>query len=305
MNTLRIALTDSPDDLLDAGAFGAGALLRLEKSADGITYGSETTTPIVSNQMVYRMFDTAGVSTTWYRWRVSNSGGTNFSEFAAPFQLGEGPERYTTLALVRARLKKAVADTTDDARIEEIVQDTNYWVETFIGTPVGPSTATQMILDGCRAVGYPQNYSNWTGRGDYIYVKRGVRSVSLVEMRYSTSSSWTTVDSTNALLYPVDGERDPGWPPQYVRLIGPTYYYWYDGNQNVRLTGVFGFAQVPPDIREVATVLAMRSYLNMRAGQQDLTGLDEQGQIAVSRYLSYRDRMTLQRYRDGTRRWYD
>lgn len=311
MNILRVVV-DNPEELLNAGAFGAGALLRVEKSTDGVTYTPLTTAALVSGTTLYKVYDQSGPSTNWYRTRFSDAAATNFSDYSAPFQVGEGPESYATLGGVRLKLGLAVADVTDDPRIESIVESVNTEMEGRITTPIGPSPLTQMIFDGSEAIcREPTPYSNYQGYGyngrlpNALFIRRGVRSISLLEMQRWPDTTWVTVDPTNYLIGPPAADRDPGWPGQFIILIGTTWTYFYPGYQNVRATGGFGFASIPTDLREMGNRVAYRAWLADRAGQQDVTGLDELGQPLVSSYFSLRDRLILKRYRDGTRKWYD
>ena len=80
-------IVTNPAELLDAEAYDAGALLRWESSAtiDG-TYVEGGTVALVAGTFLYDVWDDPGTTTTWYRTRVSNAGGTVFSPYSAPFQ---------------------------------------------------------------------------------------------------------------------------------------------------------------------------------------------------------------------------
>lgn len=78
-------------DLLDANAYGAGALLRWEWSAtvdgDPVPYAEGGTVALVAGTSLYDIWDDPGVDgTTWYRTRISDSGATTFSAYSSPFQ---------------------------------------------------------------------------------------------------------------------------------------------------------------------------------------------------------------------------
>ncbi len=61
-----------PASVLAAGAFGAGALIRLESGpAETGPFVEITTIAVVNTTVEYTFWDTAGDNTTWYRWRVS------------------------------------------------------------------------------------------------------------------------------------------------------------------------------------------------------------------------------------------
>jgi len=87
MIRLEIIVADTAI-LLDAEAYGAGALLRWESCAtvDG-AYVEGGTIALVAGDSLYIIWDDAGVDgTTWYKTRVSDAGGTTFSAYSAPFQ---------------------------------------------------------------------------------------------------------------------------------------------------------------------------------------------------------------------------
>ena len=75
------------DELLNASAYGAGALLRWESCAtvDG-TYVEGGTVALVSGTSLYEVWHTAGVASTFYRTRISDGAGTSFSPYSEPFQ---------------------------------------------------------------------------------------------------------------------------------------------------------------------------------------------------------------------------
>lgn len=92
----------NPAELLDADAYDAGAVFRWEFSAtvDGV-YAEIETTPLVADQFLYELWHEAGTTATWYRTRVSDAGGTEFSTYTAPFQAASA-QLYLTLDQFRA-----------------------------------------------------------------------------------------------------------------------------------------------------------------------------------------------------------
>jgi hypothetical protein len=62
------------DELLDAHAYGPGALIRWEASPDdGVTWAEGGTVALVTAQTTYRIWDVTGVDTTIYRTRISTA----------------------------------------------------------------------------------------------------------------------------------------------------------------------------------------------------------------------------------------
>jgi len=72
--------------LLNTAAYGTGAIIRLQSAAtkDG-TYANEATEPLVAGTETYTLYDTDGATSTWYRTRFENAGGTNTSEWSLRF----------------------------------------------------------------------------------------------------------------------------------------------------------------------------------------------------------------------------
>ena len=63
--------------------YGAGALIFLQSSSsEGGSYSAVSSTAIVSGTEQYEVWDSAGASTTWYRFRIGDSGGSSFTDFS-------------------------------------------------------------------------------------------------------------------------------------------------------------------------------------------------------------------------------
>jgi hypothetical protein len=87
---------DNTTELLDPNAYGAGALLRWESSADpNGPYVEGGTLGLNPGQSVYDVWDSNGTTLTWYRTRTSNSGGTSFSAYSDIAPLTPSGETFT------------------------------------------------------------------------------------------------------------------------------------------------------------------------------------------------------------------
>lgn len=106
---LVVTVADTAE-LLATEAYGAGALLRWESSAtvDGV-YVEGGTEALVIGQFVYDVWDEAGTASTWYRTRISDAGGTEFSPYSSAFQPASS-QSYLTLAQLRAFETTALGD---------------------------------------------------------------------------------------------------------------------------------------------------------------------------------------------------
>jgi hypothetical protein len=187
---------------------------------------------------------------------------------------------YATLDAVKTRLE--ITDENDDDQLAVLIGQVNDWLDGALECEVGPSAATQLILDGSSA----------RNDGRMLFIRHGVRT--LTDVATGIDETFAALSADSWLLRPLAHNRMPGWPAQEVWRIDGR---WPAGYDNIRLTGTFGFAVVPPALREIAETVAVRAFLGQSAGQRDMTGNDQQGQPLVSRYVALRDRDTIRRFR--------
>jgi len=121
-NYVTVTVNDV-DNLLNAGMYDAGAVVRLESCATQTgVYASEATAALVSGTEVYVLYDTNGTATTWYRTRYENAGGSITSAYSAPFQAGDGSTAYASLAAFRAFIRNQATGSADvDSDLELLV----------------------------------------------------------------------------------------------------------------------------------------------------------------------------------------
>lgn len=198
---------------------------------------------------------------------------------------------YATLTAVKARLGIGTADTTDDAEIQVICDQANGYIESLTGRPICDLGTATYTFDG---------YDSLDNR--VLFVDRGVRTITQLQTATYSGGSFATVPATDYFLRPATQELDPGFPfTQVIMTNVPSANnfspLFYDGFNTVKITGTFGFASIPDEIREIGEVMAVRSWSARQAGQTDQIGASEMGQPVISRTLSIRDRETLARYR--------
>jgi hypothetical protein len=125
-NLITITVEDA-DDLLNAGMYGAGAVVRLQWAAtatgsfaDVSGTGSTPTLALVTMTDSYTGYDPVGTSTTWYRTRYENAGATRLSDWTAPFQPGDSSSgTYASLTTFRAFIRNQATPAADvDSDIE-------------------------------------------------------------------------------------------------------------------------------------------------------------------------------------------
>ena len=200
------------------------------------------------------------------------------------------PLPYATTANVKTRL--GITSTDKDALISRLCEEMNTYVESVTRRAIGSSSVSSEVIDGWRRQedGYVLPYP------------RGIRSISTLEMRLTTTSDYSTVPATDYFIRPEEPYRTPGWPGfEIVMTDIPS-----SGNATptievaigaVRHTSAIGWAQMPADIRGVAEVGVSRAFHARQAAYADDVGTDELGEITVSRYLSTHDWRILKRYR--------
>jgi hypothetical protein len=197
---------------------------------------------------------------------------------------------YVTLALLKARVGIATADTADDAVQTLICDQVNQFVESVTGRVLAPVTSTTYLYDGDG------------GRSLFLPMPvdkapiGGIRAVSLLEVSPNTGGTFETVPAGDYFLRQRVGVTGP-----FERLIWSdvptgTFAYFPRGLGVIRVTGTAGWAAIPDDIAEVAVVIATRAWHGSQAGQADIVGTDEMGRPLVSRFVAGRDRDTLRRY---------
>jgi hypothetical protein len=297
-NVIQIIAEDS-DDLLNTGAYGAGALIRVQTSATmGGAYadltgtGATPTLPLVAGDRTYTAYDPAGAVTSWYRTRYENVGGTRLSDWSAAFQAGDVSDGYLcSVGQVKARLfPGGTSDTTDDVLIAELVAEVSAWIEGFTGRRFTPETATY-VFD--------------TTAGRSLFVARGIRSVTSIGVASShqpdTGGSYTALTAADVLLRPKAVDLPAGWPATEVRLslASTTQTYFYSAENGCTITGEFGFAAPPADVAAVAIDAVVAAYQARRNGASSVMGADDMPMPPWAKFFGRGSpqRGTLERYR--------
>jgi hypothetical protein len=291
-NIFTITVEDAAAQLV---TYDAGALIRVQSSAtEGGSYvnltgsGSTPTIALISGLSEYVVYDPAGDSTTWYKYRFEASDGDPAGSYSDAFLAPTGSGLLCTLADVKLRLGRNLStDTVDDELIVSMIGEVSDWIQTsVIHRKLTPIDATTMTLDGLDA---------WDD-GSIMPVPAGIRTLTNVEIATATGESFGTAAAGTYFLRPTEFNRPPGWPATQVHLSDQSSDRFYDGYANVRLTGTFGWTEVPREVREIAATAVVRAYHARAAGQQDIIGNDDYGRPIVSRYVSRRDKDTLRRY---------
>jgi hypothetical protein len=289
---------EEPDQIRNAGAYDTGALMRIQSSStEGGTYadltgtGATPTVAIIAATRAYTAYDPAGTTTTWYRTRYENAGGTRVSEWASPFQVQaeEAGPWLCSVADVKQRL--GLTDTPDDEWLQEQIVAVTDEIETLTGRRLRPDPPT-----GDKTV-----YLDYSGDGTTLWLPRGVRSVTYLGVASTDqpadgSGTYTDV-TTYAYVDPPEHERSPGWPGTRITLAAWGYQF-YAGHRTVKLTGAFGWATVPAPVRAIAELCVVSAYRGRSSGGATSYTIGVDGERTYNRLLTAADMKTLRYYAD-------
>ena len=285
-NTIRLSVED-PDEILATANYDAGAVVRVHWCATETgVYANLTSVPVVTAVRSYTVYDTAGLSTTWYKSRYENAGATVVSDWSTPFH-AEGLTTYCSLADVKSRLDIPVTDTASDEELLQLIDQTAGFIETKTRRRLYPDPVTTYTFDGFSAI----------ANGRCLLVPNGVRSLSNFAMATGTGETPVAVTAADLVLRPLPQDRSPGWPATQIWLTDiASVPYFYPGYGNIVAAGTFGWEAVPREIEAIAIRLVVSAWRGRSAGGGDTYTIGVEGERTFERMLSYQDKLTLQSY---------
>jgi len=194
---------------------------------------------------------------------------------------------YATLGGVKRRME--ITDTDDDDVLLDIIADVNLDVEDMTGRPIGPTTATAQLIDGYDAV----------EDGRCLVYPRGIRSVTTLEVASGTGADFNTVPAADIYVRPSEYARQPDWPAFEIWMTDSpsasnAMPYFAPGIDNIRLTGLTGWAAIPETITSAAEVTVARTFLSNRGGFTE--GDEELGERSYRALWRGMDIRTIKRY---------
>jgi hypothetical protein len=295
---------ENPDEILNAGAYAAGAVIRLQTSAtqagafaDVTGTGSTPTTVVVTGTRSYTAYDPAGIISSWYRTRYENAGATRLSDWTPAFQVGDETAGMLC-SLYDVQQELGTTSPNDDENILEKIRQVSSAIEHFIGMwmaprPTNPADTTTLLFD----VPYSRY---WSARR--LLLDRGTR---LTGIRAVTALGTATTDQPDAggtytaatmaevLMRPWPSADGPALRLELVRTSST---YFYPGRNTVQVTGSFGYAAVPADIQGVAVRAAVRRFIGKGGGAPTIA-IGPNGTEFMLPDMSGADRLTLQQYK--------
>lgn len=283
-NLIRVYVED-PDALLNAGMYGAGAIVRLQSCATETgVYVNESSAALVTAVRSYVMYDADGLSTTWYRTRYENSGGTVTSDWSPVFQVGGEEAGYLcSLEDVRQRIVGlASTNTGPNEDLAEFIRAVSEQIIGYTGREFVGSVADET-----------RTYDVETFQA-YLHIAGGIRSVTTLGIasgdQPDTAGTYTT--TTSYYLRPLPHERTEGWPA--TRIDTGSGVYFYPGRSTVQVVGKFGWAAVPPTIARIAADAVVAMYGALSSGSTGRITTDPAtGTFRFLRYIPKEDREYL------------
>lgn len=261
MNIVR-AMVENPDELLNPGAFGPGAIIRLQSgAAEAGPFSNETTTPLVAGTRTYLLYDPDGGVSTWYRFRYEDSGGSFASEWGDVFQSGT-EEGGLLCSLYDVKQALGETDSTHEEELAELIGEVTTDIightgRRFIRWPL--TGTTTVVLDVPRS-------------GRVLRIPQGIASLTTLEIasesQPESGGTYTTADAADWMLRPAAYDRLAGWPATEIVIrdnaTGPVTEF-SAGYNAARLTGALGWDDVPADIAAIARRAVVRRFKNRGA----------------------------------------
>jgi len=151
---------------------------------------------------------------------------------------------YATLAEVKAALR--LTDTVDDTLLEMAIESASRLVDGYSGRYFyNAGTATK----------------NFAAQDNYIVVTEDLQSVSSLQDTNQIGGSYTTWETDEYQLEPLNGKADGiSMPYTQIRAVGGNFFNLNVGDALVRITGVWGWAAVPIAIKQATIIQASRIF---------------------------------------------
>jgi hypothetical protein len=288
VNVLKVSC-EAPEELLNTSAYGAGALIHVERAtASAGTYAEVGTIPIVSGTYLYTYYDQSALEGSWYRTYYRDAGALRpASEYSDVTQASSYLTNYCSLYDVKQALGLLPTSTADDEELLQHIDETAGRIEAYTHRALYPDPVTLYTFDGYDAL----------ANGRLLPVPRGVVSLSLVRYANQTGGTFTSLASDAYVLRPADAGRPPGWPANQVWLTGTSGVSAFPGGYgNIELTGVFGWPSVPREIAALARRATIAAWRARSSGGGDTVTIGVMGERTYENQFSYSDRKLLESF---------
>lgn len=297
-NILKVTV-ENAGELLNAGAYDTGAKIRLQTSAtetgvfaDVSGTGSTPTIALADGTRIYTGYDPNGTSSSWYRTRYENAGGTRTSDWSAVFQVGdETAGLLCSLYDVKQRIGGLTATTSKDEDILDHIREVSSDVIEYTGRQLVPDPRS-----GTKTI------RMHTSAGLSLFIAKGIRSITslkvAVDDQPESGGTYVTASSSAYYLDPPPFERSEGWPATWVRFrrnASGAATRFYDAAYGVELDCALGWAAVPASIQGIAINAVVRRWQGRGSGTYAIA--TEEFAARLLRWISPEELETLDRYR--------
>lgn len=175
---------------------------------------------------------------------------------------------YATLAQVKAAMRIPTADTVDDALIETAIESASRQIDGHCQRRFYTTSATRV---------YTPNDSYICEIDDLVTLTT-LRTQSDIDGTYDTT--WASTDYQLEPLNKLAGGLEVSWTQ--IRAVGDFLFPTFGGEATVQVTGTFGWATVPSEIKQACIILSQRQYKRYDS-PLGVAGVGEIGVIRVSR----------------------
>ena len=110
--------------------------------------------------------------------------------------------------------------------------------------------------------------------------------------------TFTTVTAADWFLRPLGIDRGNGWPATKIVISDRSSSCFTAGYNTVRLTGALGFDTVPAEVEAIGLTLVVAAFRERASSGGDTVTVGIDGERRYERSLSYKDRQTLDDYRE-------
>lgn len=295
-NVIKLGV-ENPDEILNAGEYGALAIIRLQWSAtetgtyaDVAGTGATPTTTVTAGTRSYTAYDPAGTSSTWYRTRFENAGATRLSDWSDPFLVApEGSGLICSLDDCKQRIGgSAVTNSSADEDILEHIRQVTADILTFTGRQLVPDPASGS-----------KTYRFHTYGGRELWIPKGIRSITSLGVAVTdqpeSGGTYTVAAASDYYIDPPLFERTAGWPGMRVCLSRSASVFFGYAAFGAEITGAFGWPSVPADVSGIAVNAVVRRWQGRGSGTYAIA--TEEFASRVLRWFSPEEQEQLARYR--------
>ncbi len=199
-------------------------------------------------------------------------------------------DQFATASNVKDRV--GITDVTDDTMLGLMCDEVTAWMQGYMGRRMIPETAATYVFD--------------TEYGSVLYVSRGIRTITSMGVASThqpdSAGTYTAIPAADILLRPKAVDAPEGTPFTEVHItrgtLAGTIRYFYRADNGCTITGNFGPAAVPADLRAAAIDAVAAAYAVRRQGASGVIGADDIAAVPWSQFFGRGSpqRATLDRY---------